>query len=115
MGYPLRMPLVLLQRLLQVEEAMRCVTPGLKKETRHVIVTVKGILPPHLDLGNWGVLYLRSYTPEPLRCFRCQQFGHQQNNCFAPRRAEFTVETLNSTVPRQIQGEGRGDTQVSQL
>ena len=81
MGYPLRMPLALLQRLPQVEEAMRCITPRLKEETRQVIVTVRGTLSPNLDMGNWEVFYLRPYTPEPLRCFRCQQFGHHQNNC----------------------------------
>ena len=78
MGYPLRMPLAFLQGLSQVEEAMRCVTPCLKKETSQVIVTVRGIPPSHLDLGNWEVFYLRPYTPKPLRCFRCQQFDHHQ-------------------------------------
>ena len=81
MGYPLRISLALLQRFSQVEEAMRCVTPRLKEKTRQVIVTVRGTLPPHLDLGNWEVFYLRPYTLEALRCFRCQQFGHHQNNC----------------------------------
>ena len=81
MGYPLRMPLALLQSLSQVKEAIRCVTPRLKEETRQVIVTVKVTLPPHLDLGSWGIFYLRHYSSKPLHCFRCQQFDHHQNNC----------------------------------
>ena len=51
-GYPLRMPLALLQRLPQVKETTRCVTPRLKEETQQVTLTIRGSLPPHLNLGN---------------------------------------------------------------
>ena len=52
MGYPLRMPLQLLQRHPQMEEATRCLTPRDKTETRQVLVTVRGAFPPQLDLAN---------------------------------------------------------------
>ena len=81
MGYPLRMPTALLLRHPQVEEATRCLTPRQQDETRQVLVSVRGPLPPHIDLGNWGTYYLRPYTREPLRCFRCQRYGHHKDNC----------------------------------
>ena len=81
MGYPLRMPTALLLRHPQVEEATRCLTSRQQDETRQVLVSVRGPLPPHIDLGNWGTYYLRPYTREPLRCFRCQRYGHHKDNC----------------------------------
>ena len=44
---------------LRMKEAMRCDTSRLKEETRQVIVTIRGTLPPNLDLDNWGIFYLR--------------------------------------------------------
>ncbi|MPC40424.1 RNA-directed DNA polymerase from mobile element jockey [Portunus trituberculatus] len=82
--YPLRMPPSLLRRHPQVEEATRCVTPQDKEETKQVLVSVRGPLPTQIDFRNWGVLYLHPYTPEPLRCFRYQRFGHHQANYSRP-------------------------------
>ena len=52
-----QMPLAQIKRLSQVKEVMRCVIPRLKEETRQTIVTVRGTLPLHLDLDNWGVYF----------------------------------------------------------
>lgn len=84
MGYPVRMPVELLKRYPLVEEATLCVSTKYKWDTRQVLVTVRGPPPPHIVLGNWGTFYLRPYTPEPLRCFNCQQFGHHQASCTKP-------------------------------
>lgn len=81
MGYPLRLPLSILQRHPQVEEAVRCQTSRHKEDTRQVLVTLRGPLIPSLTLGNWGTFYLRPYVPEPLRCHRCQKFGHHRATC----------------------------------
>ena len=81
MGYPLRMPTALLLRHLQVEETNRCLIPRQHDETRQVFVSIRGPLPPQIDLGNWGLFYLRPYTPEPLRCFHCRRYGHHKDNC----------------------------------
>lgn len=82
MGYPLRLPLTILLRHPQVESAERCRSARHQEDTRQVLVTLRGPLTPSLTLGNWGTFYLRPYTPEPLRCYRCQKFGHHQANCF---------------------------------
>lgn len=84
MGYPRRLPVTLLQRHTQVEEATRCLTNRQRDETRQVVITVRGPLPPMIDLGNWGTFYTRPWVPEPLRCFRCQRFGHHRANCSLP-------------------------------
>lgn len=55
MGYPFRMPVSLLQRHPQVEEAIRCITARTQEKTRQVIVTIRGSLPHQIDLGNWRV------------------------------------------------------------
>ena len=54
---------------------------GRREPTRQVLVTFRGPLPDSLDLGSWGVYSVRRYTPEPLRCFKCQAFGHVQRHC----------------------------------
>ena len=81
MGFPLRLPPSLLLRHPQVESATRCQTSRTQEDTRQVLVTLRGPLPPSLPLGNWGTFYLRPFTPEPMLCFRCQRFGHHQAVC----------------------------------
>lgn len=44
MGYPLRVPLTLLQRHAQVEEATRCLNLRYKEETGQVFMTIRGLL-----------------------------------------------------------------------
>ena len=56
---------------------------GRREPTRQVMVTFVDGLPNSLDLGSWGVYSVRRFTPEPLRCFKCQAFGHVQKHCGA--------------------------------
>ena len=37
-------------------------------------------LPSHVTCG-WLRLQVDPYIPNPLRCFRCQRFGHHKNSC----------------------------------
>lgn len=79
-AYPVAMPLKVLLRHPDVVSAERCHTrDGLA--TRQVHVTLKGPLPGSIDLGSWGTFYTRPFNQEPLRCYRCQQFGHHQARC----------------------------------
>ena len=54
---------------------------GRRLPTRQVLVTLRGPVPPSLDLGCWGVFDCRPFVAEPVRCFRCQAFGHFQRQC----------------------------------
>ena len=56
-----------------------------KTETCQVLIAFKGPIPESLDLKTWGIFDVRPYVPEPLRCFKCQMFGHHQSVC---RRTE---------------------------
>ncbi|XP_069170513.1 uncharacterized protein [Procambarus clarkii] len=84
--YPLHMALGHLEKLNYVVSAERCQVRTTKQETRQVLLTVRGRIPEKLDLGIWGVFQHRPYTPEPLRCFRCQRFGHHKDGCQRPVR-----------------------------
>ena len=55
-------------------------------ETKQVCVFFKGAIPKYIDLGNWGRFSVRPFTPEPLRCFRCQMWGHPQGRCSNPAK-----------------------------
>nr|BDT63461.1 MAG: hypothetical protein [Sesarmops intermedium nimavirus] len=54
---------------------------GRKEPTQQVEVLFRGALPETLDLGFWGVFYVRRFIPEPLRCFQCHAFGHTKRYC----------------------------------
>ena len=84
MRYPLSYSLTPLQEHPRVTFARRCVKRvghGRIEQTRQVEVTFRGPAPESLDLGLWGVFSCRRYVPEPLRCFKCQAFGHVQKHC----------------------------------
>ncbi|GFT47939.1 uncharacterized protein TNCV_3677881 [Trichonephila clavipes] len=58
----------------------------IKKETslfptKHLILTFNSPkLPSNIKAGYLNCK-LRPYIPNPLRCFKCQRFGHSQNSC----------------------------------
>ena len=80
----------------QVVEASR-LSKG-KTPTRQVLVTMKGTPSSTLDLGNWGTYNLRTYVPEPLRCFKCQKYGHHQANCTAKPKCGVCSKAHNTEV-----------------
>ena len=82
--YPLSYALEPLQQHPCVIFAKRCqkrTGHGRIEPTRQVEVEFRGTLPTSLNLGFWGVYSVRSFVPEPLRCFNCQGFGHVQKHC----------------------------------
>ncbi|GBM94945.1 hypothetical protein AVEN_249609-1 [Araneus ventricosus] len=49
--------------------------------TKHLILTFDSAkLPEHIKAGYMR-LSVRTYIPNPLRCFQCQRFGHSKTSC----------------------------------
>ncbi|GBN76990.1 hypothetical protein AVEN_19535-1 [Araneus ventricosus] len=49
--------------------------------TKHLILTFDSAkLPEHIKAGYMR-LAVRPYIPNPLRCFKCQRFGHSKTSC----------------------------------
>ncbi|GBN11776.1 hypothetical protein AVEN_272708-1 [Araneus ventricosus] len=49
--------------------------------TKHLILTFDSVkLPEHIKAGYMR-LSVRTYIPNPLRCFKCQRFGHSKTSC----------------------------------
>ncbi|KAG7158674.1 Nucleic-acid-binding protein from mobile element jockey-like 5 [Homarus americanus] len=74
--YPLELPVEVIIKYPKVTKAERCVTSQDKAQTGQVLVDIKGTVPEEVDLGN-----LHPFVPEPLRCYKCQEFGHHQSRC----------------------------------
>ena len=52
-----------------------------KEATQTILCTFIGQIPEVVDLGMWGRYQVKTYHPEPLRCFKCQKFGHHKSVC----------------------------------
>ena len=86
-GYPVQLPLEPVLQHPAVAAAERCCYAaglGRRLPTRSVLLTLRGPVPASLDLGCWGRFSCRRYVPEPVRCYRCQAFGHRQRQCQRP-------------------------------
>jgi len=108
LGFPLGFDVEVITSLPQVVEASR-MTKG-KSPTRQVLVILKGAPITTLDLGNWGSYKLRTYVPEPLRCFTCQKFGHHQANCKAKAKCGVCSEAHETEVCIKAHKDGQKDT-----
>ena len=53
---------------------------GLKKRTGQVIVTFEGELPEFTYM-RWRRFRVQTYIPEPIRCYKCQHYGHKAITC----------------------------------
>ncbi|KAG7169759.1 RNA-directed DNA polymerase from mobile element jockey-like 1 [Homarus americanus] len=91
--YPLELPVEVVTKHSKVTKAERCVTSRDKAQTRQVLVDIKGTVPEEVDLGNWGTYKLRPFVPEPLRCYKCQKFGHHQSRCHKNKHKDGTITT----------------------
>ena len=81
--YPIQLPLSAVENLPAVASVYRCTTKT-KEPLRKLVAAFRGPVPARIDLGIWGSFPTATYTPEPLRCFRCQKFGHHQARCLSP-------------------------------
>ncbi|KAG7157446.1 putative RNA-directed DNA polymerase from mobile element jockey-like 73 [Homarus americanus] len=80
--YTLELPTEAITKHPKVIKAERCVTSQGKAQMRQVLLNTKGTAPEELDLGNWRIYKMRPFVPEPLRCYKCQEFGHHQSKCY---------------------------------
>ncbi|GBM62399.1 hypothetical protein AVEN_127327-1 [Araneus ventricosus] len=49
--------------------------------TKHLILTFSSHVLPEYVKAGYMRLSVRPYIPNPLRCFKCQRFGHSQTSC----------------------------------
>ncbi|GFW40970.1 uncharacterized protein TNCV_4370181 [Trichonephila clavipes] len=49
--------------------------------TKHLILTFSSPTLPHTIKAGYLNCKIRPYVPNPLRCFKCQRFGHSQTSC----------------------------------
>lgn len=88
MHYPLNYSMHPILLITGVIRAERCTAGINKSPTKQVIVTVVGKLCTCTSwpLGSWGTFQARPYKPAPLRCYKCQRFGHHQARCTSSPR-----------------------------
>ena len=85
-GFPMEFPVDILLDIPNITSAKRLVSRLTKLETRQILLSVKGEIPNTFEIRNLGSFKTRTYIPEPLRCFKCQRFGHHKEQCRAPAR-----------------------------
>ncbi len=61
----------------------------LPHDTPSVKIWATGEIPPTVELGALGTRKMRIYVPDPLRCYQCQQYGHQQTACRNTTKCSF--------------------------
>ncbi|XP_067131718.1 uncharacterized protein [Centruroides vittatus] len=49
--------------------------------TKHLILTFDKLTLPSFITAGYLRCQVRPYIPNPLRCFKCQRFGHSQTSC----------------------------------
>ncbi|GFU85580.1 uncharacterized protein TNCV_4308391 [Trichonephila clavipes] len=60
--------------------------------TKHLILTFNSPKLPNTIKAGYLNCKIRPYIPNPLRCFKCQRFGHSQTSC----RGQFTCSRCAS-------------------
>ncbi|GBM15586.1 hypothetical protein AVEN_95229-1 [Araneus ventricosus] len=50
-------------------------------DTKHLIITFHSPRLPKCIKAGYMRLAVRPYIPTPLRCFKCQSFGHSKDSC----------------------------------
>ncbi|GBN52948.1 hypothetical protein AVEN_205655-1 [Araneus ventricosus] len=79
---------------------------GQLQNTKHLILTFDSAKLPENIKAGYMRLSVRTYIPNPLRCFQCQRFGHSKTSCrgtlTCARCAEVGHESTNCTRAENI-------------
>ena len=82
---PIAIPTALLRATPSVLEAERMSVWSQAAQASQPTMSVKirweGKLPSKIDIGHLGSYSVRPYTPDPIRCYRCQRYGHTTRTC----------------------------------
>ena len=71
------------QSVIEVRKITKLVN-GIRKSTASVTLTFSAVkVPDRVHIG-YETATVRPYIPNPLRCFKCQLYGHHGNSCRSP-------------------------------
>ena len=54
---------------------------GQQRKTGQVIVTFEGDVLPEFTYMGWRRFRIQTYIPDPIRCYKCQHYGHKVMAC----------------------------------
>ncbi|XP_068219594.1 uncharacterized protein [Palaemon carinicauda] len=104
--YPTTMPISIVTSCSNIETADRCTTRE-NVPVRRLLATFIGPVPSSLDLGVWGTFPIQEYTPEPLRCYHCQRYGHHKEDCKSPAFCGVCSQRHNTEICIQAHKNGQ--------
>ncbi|XP_056270945.1 uncharacterized protein LOC130194087 [Pseudoliparis swirei] len=67
-------------------QRMKMTREGVKMDSESVLIEFEEKNVPNKVFLGYLSYPVRVYVPKPLRCFKCQRFGHIANNCKEKRR-----------------------------
>jgi hypothetical protein len=71
------------QRVIEIKNIMARKESELKPSPLHILTFNSVLLPENIFVGYLRVS-VRPHIPNPIRCLRCQRFGHVQHTCERP-------------------------------
>ncbi len=80
-GVDPHLPIERITRVTGVIKAERCTNKQTGRPTRQVVVVWEANPPNSIDLGAAGIFQVRPYYPNPVRCYKCQGWGHFARAC----------------------------------
>ncbi|XP_068226470.1 uncharacterized protein [Palaemon carinicauda] len=104
--YPTSLPISIVTSCSNVEKADRCKNRD-NVPVRRLLATFIGPVPSSLDLGVWGTYPIQEYTPEPLRCYHCQRYGHHKEDCQGPAFCGVCSQRHNTEICIQAHKNGQ--------
>ncbi len=80
-----------------------------------VKVCTKGDIPSEVHLGALGTLKTHRFVPDPLRCYKCQNYGHTTGLLMPGPQLDLQQESPNRGVLKENPGKPTSDEEMHQL